>query len=255
VRPEWWIYVRLADALGVTLFGKKALSAAAKLYARAAYSPLGSFLPGTEKMMDGMLKGADLPGTKEMSRNHPHGLLLPENEGNNFLGTKRVLTRDKKVDIAPRVVVDAFEASAEDFYEEEVGNRDRLKLIGMRQIRRMNTASSNSEALVRETTNYAYLNPDDANRIGVKNGEAVDVESLHGKIRIPVRVTDEMMPRTVAIPQCWGHAKADGLSHASKHPGVNSNLLAGDGAAHIEKLSGMSHLSGILIDISPARAE
>ena len=60
------------------------------------------------------------------------------------------------------------------------------------------------------------------------------------------------MPRTVAIPQCWGHAKADGLSHASKHPGVNSNLLAGDGLDHIEKLSGMSHLSGILIDVRKA---
>ena len=254
VRPEWWIYVRLADALGVTLFGKKSLSAAAKLYARLAYSPIGSLLPGTEKMMDGMLKGAELPGVKEMSRKHPHGLLLPENEGNNFLGTKRVLTKDKKVDIAPRVVVDAFLASAPRFHQEELENRDRLKLIGMRQIKRMNTASSNSETLVRETTNYAYVNPEDADRIGIKNGDLVDVQSRDGKIRIPVRVTEEMMPRTVAIPQCWGHAKADGLSHASTHPGVNSNLLAGDGAAHVEALSGMSHLSGILIDITRASA-
>ena len=114
----------------------------------------------------------------------------------------------------------------------------------------MNTASSNSEVLVREQTNYAYLNPEDASKIGVGNGDEVDVRSEHGKVRIPVRVSDEMMPRTVAIPQCWGHAKADGLSHASKHPGVNSNLLAGDGRDHVEALSGMSHLSGILIDVT-----
>ena len=56
VRPEWWIYVRLADALGVDLFGKKMLSFAAKAYARALYSPLGRFLPGIERLMDGMLK-------------------------------------------------------------------------------------------------------------------------------------------------------------------------------------------------------
>ena len=86
-------------------------------------------------------------------------------------------------------------------------------------------------------------------RIGVANGDSVEVESAHGMIRIPVRISDEMMPRTVAIPQCWGHAKAEGLSHAAKHPGVNSNLLAGDGPEHIEALSGMSHLSGILIDV------
>ena len=61
-----------------------------------------------------------------------------------------------------------------------------------------------------------------------------------------------MMPRTVAIPQCWGHGKAQGLRHARKHPGVNSNLLAGDGPENIEALSGMSHLSGILIDVRRA---
>jgi len=252
VRPEWWIYLRLADALGVPLFGKKLLSTAAKLYARLAFSPIGRFLPGTEKLIDGMLKGAGLPGVKRMARDHPHGLLLPPNQGDNFLGTDRVLTHDKKVNIAPAAVVSAFEASAESFYEQEVLQRDRLKLIGMRQIKRMNTASSNSEALVRETTNYAYVHPEDAARIGVANGDDVDVRSEHGMIRIPVRVSDEMMPRTVAIPQCWGHAKADGLSHASAHPGVNSNLLAGDGVDHIERLSGMSHLSGILIDVTRA---
>lgn len=58
-----------------------------------------------------------------------------------------------------------------------------------------------------------------------------------------------MMPRTIAIPQCWGHQKADGLAHARRHPGVNSNLLAGDGPEHIERLSGMSHLSGIPVDV------
>ena len=79
--------------------------------------------------------------------------------------------------------------------------------------------------------------------------DLVEVVSRFGKIEIPVRVTSEMMDRTVAIPQCWGHQSADGLSHARKHPGINSNLLAGDGPETIETLSGMSHLSGILVDI------
>ena len=81
------------------------------------------------------------------------------------------------------------------------------------------------------------------------------MESAHGRIEIPVRVTDEMMPRTVAIPQCWGHAGADGLAHARRHPGVNSNLLAGDGEDNVETLSGMSHLSGILISLRKAQPE
>lgn len=252
VRPEWWIYLRLADALGVTLFDNRLYSAAAKLYARIHPGPLGRVLPGPEKLIDGMFKQAGLPGIREMAEKHPHGLLLPENEGGNFLGTDRVLTPHGRVDLAPEPIVAAFEATAERLYAEELANRDRLKLIGMRQLKRMNTASSNSAPLVRETTNYAHLHPEDAARIGVGNGDPVDVESAHGRIRIPVRVSDEMMPRTVAIPQCWGHAKAEGLSHAKTHPGVNSNFLAGDGPESIERLSGMSHLSGILIDVRRA---
>lgn len=252
VRHEWWIYTRLADAMGVTLFGSRAVSAVAKLAARVAHTPLGRRLPGPELLIDGMLKGGGLPGRKQMVEQHPHGLLLPENEGGNFLGTERVLTADGLVDLAPPAFVETFEKEAERRFEEEKKHADRMKLIGIRQIKRMNTSSSNSPELVREKTNYAYLSVEDGERLGLANGDLAEVRSEHGRIEIPVRITDEMMPRTVAIPQCWGHKGARGLSHAAAHPGVNSNLLAGDGPENIERLSGMSHLSGILIDVRKA---
>ena len=249
VRHEWWIYTRLADEMGVSLFGRRSVSALAKLAARLVDSPIGRKLPVPELLIDGMLKGGGLPGRKVMSRQHPHGLLLPENPGGNFLGTERVLTSDGKVDLAPPDFLAAFEENARARFEDERAQVDRIKLIGVRQLRRMNTSSSNSPELVRERTNYAYLSLEDAERIGVSSGDVVEVESAFGKIEIPVRVTAEMMPRTVAIPQCWGHKDAKGLRHAAQHPGVNSNRLAGDGLANIEALSGMSHLSGILIDV------
>jgi len=257
VRHEWWMYTRLADEMGVTLFKNKAISALAKTAARIAYTPLGKRIAGPELLIDGMLKGGGLPGRKEMAAKHPHGILLPENRGENFLGTDRVLTRDGKVDLAPAPYVETFEKNTGVLFEQEKRDADRIKLIGIRQIKRMNTSSANSPELVRETTNYAYLSTVDAERIGVENNDVVEVESQFGKIEIPVRVTSEMMPRTVAIPQCWGHKDARGLKHAAQHPGVNSNLLAGDGPDNIEKLSGMSHLSGILIDVrkKTARAE
>jgi anaerobic selenocysteine-containing dehydrogenase len=252
VRHEWWIFTRLAAEMGVTLFGNRFASAALKLYARLHHSPVGRWLPGPEKMIDGMLKQAKLPGCKEMSEKHPHGILLPERDGGDFLGTERVLTADGKVNLAPAPFVVAFEQNVEALYREELANADRMKLIGKREMRRLNTSSANSEKLVRERTNYAYLSPEDCERIGVGNDDVVEVESAFGAIEIPVRVSPEMMPLTVAIPQCWGHARADGLRHAQQHPGVNSNLLAGDGPDNIEKLSGMSHLSGIVVDVRRA---
>lgn len=249
VRHEWWIYTRLADELGVTMFKNKAVSALAKTAARVAYTSIGRHLPGPELLIDGMLKGGGLPGRKEMADKHPHGLLLPENQGENYLGTDRVLTDDGKVDLAPSPYVSTFAEKADVLFEEERKNRDQMKLIGIRQIKRMNTSSANSPELVREKTNYAYLSIEDAERIGVTNDDIVEVQSEFGQVVIPVRVTSQMMPRTVAIPQCWGHKDARGLRHAAEHPGVNSNLLAGDGPRNIEALSGMSHLSGIPIEV------
>ncbi|MED5261223.1 MAG: molybdopterin-dependent oxidoreductase [Myxococcota bacterium] len=252
VRHEWWMYTRLADEMGVTLFKNKAVSALAKTAARIAYTPVGRRLPGPELLIDGMLKGGGLPGRKAMTRDHPHGILLSENPGDNFLGTDRVLTSDGKINLAPERYIAAFRDRVDRLFEDERRNADRIKLIGIRQLRRMNTSSSNSPDLVKESTNYAYLSPEDADRLGLASGDLAEVESEFGKIEIPIRVSPEMMPRTVAIPQCWGHKNARGLPHAAEHPGVNSNLLAGDGPGNIEALSGMSHLSGILIDVRKA---
>jgi formate dehydrogenase len=145
--------------------------------------------------------------------------------------------------------VDRFNSAIEDLYQEELNSLGKMKLIGKREVKRMNSSSANSPRLVKDSTNYAYLSPQDADRIGINTLELVDVTSKFGKITIPVKITDEMMPGTVAIPQCWGHEDADGLRHAQQHPGVNSNFLAGDGRDNIEELSGMSHLSGIIVDI------
>jgi len=249
VRHEWWMYVRLAEALGLRLFGSRIASGAAKAAARLTDSPLGRWLDVPGLLIDGMLRKGGLPGRKRMAREHPHGLLLPEQTGGDFLGSDRVLTPDGRVDLAPKAIVDRFEKTADALYAEELAGRGRTKLIGKREMRRLNTSSSNSPSLVRERTNYAYLCAEDAARIGVADGDLLEVASAHGRIRIPARVTGDLMPLTVAIPQCWGHAGADGLAHARRHPGVNSNLLAGDGPENIEPLSGMSHLSGIPIDV------
>ena len=206
-------------------------------------------------MIDGMLKKGGLPGLRKFRGMFRHGMLLPANRGGNFLGTGRVLTDNGKVQLAPPAYLETFANTVEQRFDEELARRDDFKLIGKREIKRMNTASANVPRLVKDVTNYAWLSVEDAADIGVMAGDEVSVRSSFGSIRIPVKISDEMMPRTVAIPQCWGHNKAEGLQHARAHPGVNSNYLAGDGADNIEALSGMSHLSGIFVEIQRASGE
>ncbi|MFK7975367.1 MAG: molybdopterin-dependent oxidoreductase, partial [Halioglobus sp.] len=248
VREEWWMYTRLCDMFGITIMGNRAISGVLKLAARLTHTPLG-FINVPKMLISGMLKQSGQPDIKAMLKNHKHGLRLSDNPGKNFLGTDRVLTADGKVDLGPPDFVTTFNESVEALFEDEHANLGKMKLIGKREIKRMNSASANSERLVKDKTNYAYLSPEDAQRLGLTENDFIDVSSAVDKITIPVRITDEMMAGVVAIPQCWGHQKADGLKHAQNHPGVNSNFLAGDGYANIEKLSGMAHLSGIPVEV------
>ena len=57
------------------------------------------------------------------------------------------------------------------------------------------------------------------------------------------------------MPHGWGHQLADGLSIARKTTGVNANLLAADGPDKLERFSGMAHLTGLHVKVSPAPAQ
>jgi formate dehydrogenase len=69
---------------------------------------------------------------------------------------------------------------------------------------------------------------------------------------LPVKLLEDLMPGTVALPHGWGHQDAEGLSVARKTTGVNVNLLAADGPDNVDRVSGMALLTGILVDVEPA---
>jgi len=250
VREEWWIYTRLAKAVGVRLFDSAVVDAALQRNASLAYAGgwRDRIALHSPQLVGLMLRAFGLGSRKKHLRDHAHGMLLPPNRPGTFLGTARVLTDDRKVHLAPEPFVSAAAELAGDF-EGEMAARDRLKLIGKRERESINSWMRNAESLNRATTNYLTMHPEDAERAQVSDGDTVSLRSRYGSIEVPVRVSDEVMPRTVALPHGWGHARASGLTVARRHAGVNPNLLAGDGIENVEALSGMSHLSGIPVEV------
>jgi len=65
-------------------------------------------------------------------------------------------------------------------------------------------------------------------------------------------VTDDMMRGSAALPHGWGHQAADGLKLAQRSPGVNVNVLTPLGVEAADSLSGMSHVTGIVVNVRPA---
>jgi formate dehydrogenase len=72
---------------------------------------------------------------------------------------------------------------------------------------------------------------------------------------VPVKLLGDLMPGTVALPHGWGHQHARGLSVAARTRGVNVNLLAADGPEQLERVSGMAHLTGFVVEVTPAAGE
>jgi anaerobic selenocysteine-containing dehydrogenase len=131
-------------------------------------------------------------------------------------------------------------------------NLDGLRLITKRAVTTHNSWTHNLDRMIANgrKTNFLYIHPEDAKRLNLSDTDIVDVKSKTGKVRVPLKVIDELMPGTVALPHGWGHQHAKGLSIASKTSGVNVNILAADGAENLEPISGMVHLTGIPVELS-----
>jgi formate dehydrogenase len=155
--------------------------------------------------------------------------------------------RDRRLHMAPEAIVSELSVMADEGPGDE---RFPLRLIGLRELRSHNSWMHNSPLLLRGgRTHAARVHPDDAAACGLADGDSVRVSSKSGAIELPVKVTDEMKPGTVAVPHGWGHR--GGWRLANGAGGVNVNALASGDAADLERLAGMAFLNGIPVRLEP----
>ena len=150
------------------------------------------------------------------------------------------------VDLAPELFVEDLERLRARFLTARSATSDgQLLLIGRRQLRSNNSWMHNSKRLMKGKSRCTLMmNPDDAERIGVKTGDNVTVSSRVGQITAPAELTSDMMPGVVSLPHGFGHGR-DGvqLSVATSHPGVSVNDLTDDQL--LDLLSGNAAFSGV----------
>jgi formate dehydrogenase len=258
-RDEASIYLGLARACGVGLFGsrvvQRVLEAAAARHTRRLRRtrPHAPLTVPAEGLLDLLLRATRQPGFTELAR-HRHGLRRGEHRAGTFLG-QRVVTDDGKVHLAPARLVER--ASTLEVEEARAhARRDRILLITKRHTKTHNSWTHNHVDMVKGDggdTNHLYVHPDDAARLGLDAGALADVSTEVATVRVPVKLLEDLMPGTVALPHGWGHQHASGLSVASRTRGVNVNLLAAAGPDHVDPASGMSHLTGLPVEVAPAR--
>ncbi len=166
-----------------------------------------------------------------------------------------LFTPDKKIDIAPSVLVDRLAEVAPDFAEAP-GTRkaDAFSLIGRRHVHSNNSWMHNSERLVRGKNRCTLMmHPDDAARLGLADQQQARVSSRVGAIELPLEVTRDIMPGVVSIPHGYGHNRArTRLQVAEAHAGVSINDITD--AQLVDELTGNAAFSGQLVNVAPAQS-
>ena len=259
-RDEATIYLDLARACGVGLFGSKVAQRTLELATARHTAQRRQADPGAQRrvpqeaLLGWLLRLTRQPSFKALLRS-PHGVARPDHEAGTFLGG-RIVTEDKRVHLAPERLVERAGRLGADFAAEQQRVADgTLKLITKRRTKTHNSWTHNHEGMVSGPdgdTNHLYVHPDDAARLGLAEGDVADVTSATATVRLPVRLLEDLLPGCVALPHGWGHQHATGLSVASKTRGVNVNLLAADGPDSVDPASGMAHLTGIPVTVAPA---
>jgi anaerobic selenocysteine-containing dehydrogenase len=201
---------------------------------------------GPDRALDLFLRAGPYALTLDELERNPHGIDL----GALAPRVPEVLrTPSGKIELAPEPLVadvDRLRASL------ERTRNGHLVLIGRRQLRSNNSWMHNLRPLVKGKDRCTMLvNPEDAERLGLIDGEQARLTSETGSIEAPVEVTDAIRAGVVSIPHGWGHdAPGVQLEVARDHAGVNSNVLAD--TSLIDPLSGNAVLNGIPVEVTPA---
>jgi len=245
-KDETTIYVELAHASGMPLFGSGIFQRIARL---------------SQWMNRVVRKSAGVPqrfwlglilrvcGQAGFRAHLGHGRLRKANTGGDFLG-QRVHTDNGKVQLAPPELL----GKMSDLNPRDNDEPHRaLRLITKREIATHNSFGHNYARFL-ETDfdrNYVYMHPEDAQRMQLSQDDLADVHSRSGSIRLPVKLDADLEQGVVAVPHGWGH-QASGQTIARGSAGVNVNILASSGPEHVDAFSGMSRLTGIPVDVKPA---
>jgi anaerobic selenocysteine-containing dehydrogenase len=155
-----------------------------------------------------------------------------------------------RFDCAPQSLVAAIPRGKEVFAEYLETPQSALRLISNRTRFTQNSSFANvDDSLSDDTPNPLFLSPIDAHRLGLSEGDDVEITSDHGSVRNSVRLDSTLRAGVVAMTHGFGNERTSGMSHAAARPGVNVNALAGTGPGSYDPLSGMSHLTGIKVEI------
>ena len=104
---------------------------------------------------------------------------------------------------------------------DSAGKKYPLQAIGHHSLARVHSTHANNDWLQEAFPQRIFINPLDASKRDIRDGDLVRVWNARGELVIPARLTTRILPGVVDIPQgAWWKPDAGGVDH-----GGNINVL------------------------------
>ncbi len=245
-KPEWWIFGRLEQALGLdSVLDAVDSSSLHRMLDTGDAAPLFGRL-------DHMLRSTGHTAA-EIARAPSGTLVLPPLEPGHFYD-EVIQTGDGRVACDPPVfhAEGAISRMATIFASLSAEPEGRLKLISKREPSMHNSWLQNlPKVRGRHREPRLWLHPDDAARLSVSEGDRVRARNAFGEIEVAVALDAGLAKGVVAMPHGGGFAVSPRLRVAAERPGENVNRLLPHGPGSFEPLSGQAFMTGIPVEIEP----
>jgi anaerobic selenocysteine-containing dehydrogenase len=251
-RTEWEIIADLVERMAGRTPAFAALGFARKL-ARLLGKPFTPrpIVDAMIRMSDGGnrfgLRGGGLT-FRRLTQQHPHGVVvapqLRTGVMSEVVAYRRGRIRLEHTDIATEIAKLSLRRAPEGYP---------MRMIGMREPRSENSWMHNAPLLMRgNRIHRALMHHDDATQRNISDGDTIAVRSPYGQIALPVSLTADIVPGTIAVPHGWGHKGTGGWQLANRAGGVNVNQLMSSDPNDVEALAGMSWLTGVPVEVECA---
>ena len=184
---------------------------------------------------------------------------LKENPHGVFLGNlerclpERLFTEDKKIHIAPQLILDDIPRLRARFVEggEEslrANSEFDLKIISRLTNRTLGWMHHSQRLVKGKNPCQLMIHPEDAAKRGIEEDTLVRVTSRRSSIELPATLSDEIVPGVVCMPHLWGHGRSGTRQRvANSTPGVSMNDLTD--ISVIDELTGNAVVNGVPVKI------
>lgn len=233
-RHDWQIYRALALRTVARLDRRPSRRKRLVLRARMSTSPT--------RLVQLLLASGRTGVTLRRLRARPAGIDLgPLRAG---LLPERLQTPDRRIDLAPRLVLDDLARLA----AVPAPVEGELLLIGRRHQKDCNAWLHNVDRLTRGRARHQLLmHPEDLAARSLTDGATVRVSSRVGSVDVEVAASEDIMRGVVSLPHGYGHGRNPGMRRAAEVPGVSINDLTDPERLDV---SGNAALSGVPVTVS-----